>query len=150
MSKSQKLDNIQVLRGIAAIAVIYFHVSHNLNDSEYNAPVFLFLAKIGYFGVDIFFVISGFIMMKTQLTNPREPHEFFIRRLVRIIPMYYFTTFLFCSIYLIRPGQFDSFKYSKLLRFSSLTFTSKLANFEFPPIILGWTLEFEIVFYLIL
>lgn len=150
MSKSLKLVNIQVLRGIAAIAVICFHISPNLNNSEYNAPIFLFFAKIGYFGVDIFFVVSGFIMMKTQLMNPRTPHVFFIRRLIRIIPMYYLTTLLLCLIYYIQPGQFDSFKYSNLLLFSSLTFTSRLANFEFPLIILGWTLEFEIFFYLVL
>lgn len=150
MSRNQQITNIQILRAIAAISVVSFHTAANLASNGNSAPIFSLITRKGFSGVDIFFVISGFIIMNSQIIHPRKPVEFFLRRLIRIVPLYYFTTALYCLIYFIKPGLFDTFKYSTSWLLASLTFTSGVASFGYPIILLGWTLEFEILFYGIL
>ena len=69
-----KIENIQVLRFIAAFSVMMVHL-----------PVFEF----GAWGVDIFFVISGFIMMYITEYNNKN---FLIKRIIRIVPLYWLLT----------------------------------------------------------
>lgn len=150
MIRKRQINNIQILRAIAAIAVVSFHTAASLESNGNPAPIFYLIARKGFSGVDIFFVISGFIMMNSQIINPRKPLEFFLRRLIRIIPMYYFITALYCSIYFIKPELFNTFRFSTSWLLASLTFTSGAASFGDPIILLGWTLEFEILFYCML
>jgi exopolysaccharide production protein ExoZ len=89
-------------------------------------------------------------MMNSQHNNPRRPFEFFLRRLIRIVPLYYFITCLYCLIYLVEPELFNTFKFSTSWLLASLTFTSGASSFGYPIIVPGWTLEFEILFYAIL
>ena len=145
-----QIKNIQILRALAAISVVSFHTAANLESTGKSAPIFSVIARNGFSGVDIFFVISGFIMMNSQISNPRKPYEFFLRRLIRIIPLYYFITALYCLIYLIKPELFNTFKYSTSWLLASLTFTSGAVSFGYPIILPGRTLEFEILFYAIL
>ena len=70
----KRFDSIQVLRGIAAFSVILHHIA--------------FIGK-GAFGVDIFFCISGFIMM--YITEINSEH-FFMKRIIRLVPLYYAIT----------------------------------------------------------
>jgi exopolysaccharide production protein ExoZ len=69
-----KYDSIEALRFFAALAVIAFHL-----------PILGF----GEFGVDVFFIISGFVI---SLSTETETKYFFQKRLVRILPTYYFFT----------------------------------------------------------
>jgi len=145
--KKQILCNLQILRAIAVVGVVTFHIAGELQRIESVAPIFYFIAQKGFSGVDLFFVISGFIMMHSQTTNPRKPLEFFIRRLIRIVPMYYFVTLVYCTIYLIAPELFSTFRFSFPWLLVSLIFVSGLTTFGVPIVIPGWTLEYEILFY---
>jgi len=145
-----QVNNVQILRAIAAIWVVSYHTLLNLESDKIHVHLFSLIANKGLAGVDIFFVISGFIMMKTQIMHPRKPTEFYLKRLIRIVPMYYFVTMLYCSIFFVDPSLFGTFRFSLSWLIASLTFTSGLASLGPPIVILGWTLEFEILFYALL
>ena len=70
--------NLQLLRALAALAVVYFHVT---SEAGLGLPV-----NIGAHGVDVFFVISGFII---AYIGARSPDGFLLRRLIRIVPFYW-------------------------------------------------------------
>ena len=77
----QKVHSIQFLRAIAAFTVLLFHLI---------GPAFV----IGAAGVDVFFVISGFIM--GSFAAGGKPLQFFYHRLVRIVPLYWAVTLAMC------------------------------------------------------
>ena len=72
----KRIDSIQILRGIGAILILLFHLSF-INRGE--------------FAVDIFFCISGFILMYTTQKNT---DHMLLKRLIRILPLYYIVTFV--------------------------------------------------------
>jgi exopolysaccharide production protein ExoZ len=69
---------IQYLRGLAATAVLLFHLSERFGGE----------LKVGSAGVDVFFVISGFIMWVTTAGKKWSPQQFMGRRFIRIVPLY--------------------------------------------------------------
>ena len=86
-----RLDSLQMLRGVAAAAVV---VHHALEVSNGAASAFSpdFLTTAGAAGVDVFFVISGFIILYTSFPagrSPLSPRTFMLRRMIRIYPMHW-------------------------------------------------------------
>ena len=75
--KNNNLHSIQILRGLAALSVVYFHMTLVEKSSPFP--------KFGSYGVDIFFVISGFII-SLIVSNGVKPVEFAINRIARIAP----------------------------------------------------------------
>ena len=88
---------IQYLRAIAASVVVLYHVM--------SAPSIagLFPVRIGEFGVDLFFVISGYIMWSNTAGSGRGPFAFWSARLLRVAPLYWIFTTLYMAIALLRP-----------------------------------------------
>lgn len=148
--------NIQALRFIAAFMVLLSHLYHEVPsvrglavlDYEPWLPVFW----AG--GVDIFFVISGFIMFSVganKFGRPGCAKEFMMRRLIRVAPPYWlFTTSMILAIALFKDQ----------IVHNDLAWPHVLASYMFLPwqnaegryypiLILGWTLNFEMAFYLI-
>lgn len=138
--------SIQALRAVAAILVVIQHyqiplkflAKKGIND----LPVLFSFGNmgiIGAVGVPIFFVISGFVMgLQPETEGWRGIWGFFAKRLLRIVPIYWFLTIVVFLYYGYHVGSFDAVH---LLR--SLTFTSGGA----PVILPGWTLEYEMMFY---
>lgn len=148
----RKLSNIQVLRGLAALAVAVFHAGGELDGLGISGGVPNLVG--GAFGVDVFFVISGFVMVHASVPlfgSWRSVLPFLLKRLARIAPLYWAVT-LFFAIYahhVLRDetgrGAFATFVAT------SLCFVSWLApaNADVDPVYpLGWTLEYEMFFYL--
>ena len=80
------LVSIQVLRAVAALAVVAFHFTVSLQQDFHLTAGLLFPA--GASGVDIFFVISGFIMSYTTARpEQRSAGSFVFKRLARIVPL---------------------------------------------------------------
>src|ERR1700691_3941894 len=80
-----QLHSIQYLRAIAATAVVFAHSSTALFD---NMRTVIPFDHIGSKGVDLFFVISGFLMFFTTDQRRISPAEFFRKRIIRIFPLY--------------------------------------------------------------
>jgi len=88
---SQKLQSVQYLRAIAALMVAYLHLAGQIPaySQLLTGPSWIGVTDFG-FGVDIFFVIRGFIMVATS--QRLGPRAFLWRRLIRVIPLYWITT----------------------------------------------------------
>ena len=128
-----KIDSIQILRFLAAFSVMMVHL-----------PLFGF----GAWGVDIFFVISGFIMMYVTESNERN---FLVKRIIRIVPLYWMLTMGVFSIAIFFPNLLNNTSANLEHLIKSLFFIpfDKNGTGHFPILFLGWTLNFEIIFYLL-
>jgi exopolysaccharide production protein ExoZ len=87
--RRRDLRSVQILRGLAALAVLAVHLSM-LTEHVLRLPGYLPLLTVGEAGVDLFFVISGFIMAYTSaglFGRTGAAPRFFARRLVRIVPL---------------------------------------------------------------
>ncbi len=126
-------NSIQALRGIAALFVVLEHVR---------------FLNCGAFGVDIFFCISGFMIMYTT----HESTEYFLRkRLIRILPLYYIMTIGTFSLLLLFPSMFEQTKADPIFLVKSLLFIPfDIGNGVLQPLLrIGWTVNCEMFFYLL-
>lgn len=140
---------VQYLRAIAALSVFYYHFTATLVSREMMTPVTIY--EIGAAGVDLFFVISGFIMAKIAFENPVEPLSFMRRRLARIVPLYWVATALVFAIALAAPQLAGNVKPDWLHLAHSLLFLPYGSNGDItaPILVVGWTLNFEMFFYVL-
>lgn len=140
----QQIRSIHYLRGIAAFLVVGFHLRNNFNE---NYPIkefgdYLFMG--GASGVDLFFIISGFIMMYSTSRGVLAK-DFVTRRLFRIFPPF---LFLFAMLYFLYPD----FKTEHALRSLFLIhsdYSSDAPFFGYNTLVPAWTLTYEIYFYFI-
>ena len=125
--------NIQSARALAALAVVAYH---------------LHVLPSGQAGVDVFFVISGFIM---SCVAPYEGRDFLVKRLIRIVPLYWLTTLGVYAIALLRPHWLNTTTAVPDYLVKSLLFIPYVKeNGHWGPLNLnGWTLEYEMLFYLV-
>jgi exopolysaccharide production protein ExoZ len=125
---------LQILRAFAAIGVVIYHT-----DYRFVAGV-----HTDFLGVATFFVISGFIMC---FITRNEADSFFVNRIVRIVPLYWLCTFA-CLAALYRQELLDPSFWGDhaALIIRSLFF---LPSEEQPLVAVGWTLNFEIYFYVV-
>lgn len=128
---SGRVEIIEVLRFLAALAVVFRHI-----------PV---IAK-GDFGVDIFFVISGFVMM---LSTSQSSNSFFLKRVIRIIPLYWGATIGVFLIALTLPTLLNNTTadFGHLLKSLFFVPFDKNGSGHWPILFLGWTLNYEMYFY---
>ncbi len=136
----QRLDSLQVLRAIAAIAVVFYHTFYALvlrgdgcwlceNESWRKSMIF---------GVDVFFVISGFIVSTVADRDP-SALRFLIKRVWKVVPLYYVMTGIEYW-FKVRMGAIPSWEQV----WKSLLFFRQPAG---PVLIHGWTLVYEMWFY---
>ena len=139
--------NLQFLRAVAAGLVALFHLQPMLR-TRYGTSVSL---EAGAVGVDIFFVISGFVMVYSNRRMDRSIAAFLVARLFRIVPLYWLATLAVVAFYQagFHPNGLVYFEPYMLLQ--SLFFVTTL----FPDgrhdlvLSLGWTLIYELFFYLV-
>ncbi|GAC1042408.1 acyltransferase family protein [Rhizobium sp. No.120] len=106
--------------------------------------------KIGAAGVDIFFVISGFIMWVTTVGKPIGPQEFMWRRIIRIVPLYWIATLTTFTVAVLKPQFFFDTNSSIGNLLGSLLFVPIVKDEALHPVVeQGWTLSYEMFFYLI-
>jgi exopolysaccharide production protein ExoZ len=146
---ANRINNLQVLRAFAAINVVVFHAIGAA--AGYGMPVHYFkpLEGWGINGVDIFFVISGFMMAEIGLQKNPTPFHFIWDRIKRICPTYYFWTAVMMILSLSIPQILNNQHIDKLQYIATPLFLSQLLAGKFPVIFVGWTLEYEMLFYVI-
>jgi exopolysaccharide production protein ExoZ len=153
MSSKKIINSIQLLRGLAAVVVVVYHIS-GFVESNYNSlHIFGGLFNFGFVGVDLFFVISGFIIHFTSeryFNRPELIWEYFKKRFVRIFPIYWviFFIMLICNFFLIvffhqKMEAFDEVLVNPLEFFKTLILfpNHKAIN------AVSWTLSYELFFY---
>lgn len=144
------LNNIQILRCIAAINVVFFHlIGYTFKNIQYKGVFFNFFYTWGQNGVDLFFVISGFIMIYVQDHKNRNFSSFILDRIVRIVPSYWLLTIFISLLSFILPSYFNTIVFDPKHVIVSLVFLSQTIAHQLPMLMVGWTLEFEMLFYLI-
>lgn len=128
---TQRFNSIQALRGFTALFVALEHVRY---------------LNCGAFGVDIFFIVSGFMAM---FATHKDTKHFLKKRLIRIWPLYALVTLGTFFMLLVFPGLFHLSEANPVYLIKSLCFIP----FEISPGVLqplvrvGWTINYEILFY---
>lgn len=134
----QQFQSIHYLRAVAALMVVVLHIHTSIDFMRHGA------GDIGWLrgGVDIFFIISGFVMVHSTAGKAISPYEFFIRRCQRIVPLYWLATLVMMTAI---EGEF-------LFKFGSMFFIpmSNPDSGALTPVVEpGWTLNYEMFFYLL-
>ncbi|WP_081897855.1 acyltransferase [Flavobacterium sp. 83] len=146
-SKSQYLDVLQLFRGLAALMVVLHHSIGSLKYyHKIDFPFINYLGSIGKFGVDFFFVLSGFIITYSAFYKYKEPNSFSNyckNRLIRIYVPYLPIGIFMLLIYTFLPAFSNSDRAISVL--TSLT----LLPDGNPALSVAWTLSFELCFYLL-
>ena len=152
-----QIDSIQILRGIAALSVAIGHAQRNAilvaaaNHREFN-PVLLDLTEAG---VDLFFVISGFVMVyasRNLFAAPAGSLLFLSRRIARIVPLYWSMTAIFLMAELVSPSLISDGRPDLSEIFASYFFIPYYrpdSSWMHPIYSVGWTLNYEMFFYAI-
>ncbi len=134
------LHNLHLLRVIAALSVVYFHATSVAGlNLRYD---------VGSRGVDVFFVISGFIIPYIGISKPAH---FLRRRLIRIVPFYWAATLCVYTMVIMVPQFFRSTTPSVPHLVTSLLFIPHESGTGemHPTLELGWSLNFEMLFYVL-
>ena len=153
----KKIISIEILRGLAATLVVFVHVMAETQVRSVNSKLvdFYELKEFGLVGVDIFFVISGFIMVLihgNDFLKPKASLIFLKKRFLRIAPLYWFFTFIASFLLIVLP-EFSSrgLTFDITHFFMSLGFIpwNNSVGTMFPVLGVGWTLNYEMYFYLL-
>lgn len=139
-------QNIQLLRAVAAFMVFCFHAAPQYHAMGGRWISFERVASLGFAGVDVFFVISGFVAALTTLGKPRtaaNASEFLKRRVLRIYLGYWPFFAIALAVFAVTPGQ--NVQQMNLLGSFFLT------TVEMPRLLLyvSWSLTYELLFYII-
>jgi exopolysaccharide production protein ExoZ len=143
-----ELVGIQYLRALAALMVVLFHL--DLQVTAFARVPSLPVGLAG--GVDIFFIISGAIMWITTDRRPQSPWRFIFRRIVRVVPLYWAVTLFTVGVLLVAPGLARTGRLDGAHLLASLLFVpwpSPAVPGLYPLVVPGWTLNYEMAFYLL-
>ena len=144
----ERLENVQALRGVAALMVLAAHVKGAEGDYGGSGSLLPHFLYMGVTGVDLFFLISGFVMTHVALSGERgrpAAGRFLFNRAARIYPVYWAATLILMGLYA-----------GKQLFFAEATpFPNPAATFllypsaNYPLVPVGWTLVHEMYFYVV-
>jgi len=144
----ERIYSLQGLRGVAVLGVVLFHmtaVEHKYSGGDILLPPMLDFFQLG---VDLFFIISGFVMVivsRGRFQKVAESKRFLFNRVSRIYPTYWLYYFLTLAVVLVQPGMVNSTHGSSNLLMSFLL----LPNDNVLLVMVAWSLLFELWFYLV-
>ncbi|MBK0059475.1 acyltransferase [Pseudomonas sp. S44] len=146
------LYSLQALRAFAAWVVVCHHFMQIFFDFNAKGPVGRLLAERGAVGVDIFFVISGLVIYLSTRDKEIAPREFLLNRALRIVPAYWFYTLLMALLLLVasRWMPHQVFEWQHLVLSLLFVPAENPGGYGlYPTLNVGWTLNFEMFFYLL-
>ena len=147
----KQLVSIQVLRAIAALSVVIGHIIGKVKHEYSEVPdIYLSFWQISAFGVDIFFIISGVVMVLVSQTDSHDIVQikrFLKHRLFRIYPVYWVAITCYLAMKLTQVGGLSGIDLEHIT-FSYLLLPTQTSSGGYYPILgVGWTLVFEVFFY---
>ncbi len=141
----EKQVGIQVARAIAALGIVYFHswvaITRFPQSTAYPIPG---LSTYGWLSVDLFFAISGFVICLVLSRETFDVRSFLIKRTFRLYPLW----LVMLTVFAMTAWLWRGFQPSETLEYFLYSATL-LPTHGFPFYNVGWTLQHEIVFYLI-
>ena len=149
--RSERLESLQLLRAIAAGMIVLLHA----NGIWEFGPLKAIDSKLGA-GVDLFFVISGFVIVyasRPYFASPGGWLAFLVRRMIRIVPLYWmaltFRLIVLAGGALIGVKAFPTIT-DILTSYFFIPYDSQGFGdaYPFPILDLGWSLNYEMFFYL--
>lgn len=149
ITETGRLEHVQALRGLAAMLVLVSHLVL-IEGRTATDPLLHGALEWGMMGVDLFFVISGFIMVHvtrdwTEGGGKKVP-EFLFARATRIYPLYWIVSAALFMVWLVRPDMVFSSSANDPQLLNSLLLVPAYA---YPMLEVGWTLVYEMMFYLL-
>ncbi len=140
------IENIQALRGIAALLVVWAHLKFAVTPLDPRAgDLPMIQTAHGAIGVDLFFIISGYVICLTACKRHHRPLDFFRARIARVSPLYLvvFLPALLCKdlssgTMMSLPSVWNGLFYLPIFDWN---------DYSEPPLGAGWTLSFEMWFY---
>lgn len=152
--KGRKILSIQDLRGVAVLLVVLVHsinvvdyrVSRHVDSALGHIATFLSLNEFGAAGVDLFFVISGFVMaLLIERGDFAGRGDFLWRRFLRIVPLFWLATWAY-TLLCVLVGR----RYIAPTLWANWTIIPFNPSWvDLPVLVIGWSLAFELVFYLL-
>ena len=146
---SRKLINLQALRGVAVLAVVCFHLLTIEARYGGSATILPGWFNAGMLGVDLFFVISGYVMVTVthgRFRSGPQARRFLWHRLTRIYPLYWIYATLALGVFLVRPEWINASQGGHVDVIASFLLIPQPI---LPIVQVGWTLTHEIYFYLV-
>lgn len=141
--KTNRLFELDALRGIAALAVVFYHYFYRYNELYNNQNAIVELVYFGKYGAQFFFIISGFVIYWT-LSRVEKPLDFLISRFSRLYPVYWIAvliTFSLVSIIGLSGKEISCYEaLGNLLMFHEYFGISHVDG-------VYWTLTVELTFY---
>ena len=142
---NDKQVGIQVARAIAALSIVYYHSWTSIvrfpKDSAYHIPG---LTTYGWFAVYLFFAISGYVICLVVSRETFRVPSFLIKRLFRLYPLWLVMLSIFAFTAWLWRG-FQPFETPGYFLYSA----TLLPTFDYPFYNVGWSLQPEIAFYII-
>jgi len=145
----RKLHSLQSMRGIAVMLIVLLHIYAFEAKAGVGAAILPQWLIFGSSGVDLFFVVSGFVMVYTTegiAGHWRELLKFLYKRITRIYPLYWLLTASLLLAYTLFPQHIHR------ADLSSVDFTKAILLYpqeHLPYLVVGWTLIHEMYFYLV-
>ncbi len=128
-----KIQSIEIIRALSCLLVVFSHTA--------------FGSGLGAVAINFFFIISGYVIM---LSTENENKPYWKKRLAKILPLYYAMTLFTSFLILVMPELFKSYEFSPVYLIKTLLFIPyEHSGIEQPIMGLGWTLNYEMFFYLI-
>lgn len=147
------LISLQALRAVAAWLVVCHHVMQVFFDFKADSPIGQFFVHKGAIGVDIFFVISGFVIYLSTAGKDIQAGRFLLNRIMRIVPAYWLYSLLMAAIILyaqqLTPGQTFELRHL-ILSLLFIPAENPGGYGLYPTLNVGWTLNYEMFFYLVI
>lgn len=143
MNERKRLYGLDCLRGLAGLSVVAYHYLREYGLTFHDGNLVPWMDDYGHYGVEMFFIISGFVMFMTLERSP-SLHRFLAARIARLAPAFYCCLAITTVVLMLRP----------LPQLPEPT-PLKLANLTMAPELFGqwsmdwsyWTLAYEFVFY---
>ncbi|WP_263142747.1 acyltransferase [Pseudomonas sp. RIT-PI-AD] len=146
------LISLQALRALAAWLVVCHHVMQIFFDFKAESALGRFFIEKGAIGVDIFFIISGFVIYLSTQGKDIQAGRFMLNRFMRIVPAYWLYSVLVALIILYAHPVMPSQRFDLHHFLLSLVFVpaENPGGFGlYPTLSVGWTLNYEMFFYLL-
>ena len=141
----ERLDYIQVLRGLFLMLPVFHHLTANMNKMGIPIVLNSLQDQLLHRSVDIFFFISGFIISYIQKDN-YNPINFLYKRLKRILPLYYIVSCIILFVYLYDFTLFNNSTGNKTDILSSFLLIQAKSGYA-PLLNVSWSLCYEVIFY---